>query len=121
MHRGTLVLLLLVSTLACTASRIEPQVPESGPYAPANQERIDGEVAYLDAGARAVRNARREDAFRKMHEFCGGRYVIVREELAESANVLALGGRQRRIYFRCLETGEGQPEPGDDASPTSGS
>lgn len=63
-----------------------------------------------------MRNARREDAFRKMHEFCDGPYVIVREELAESANLLALGARQRRIYFRC--SGEARGESPAEPNPT---
>ena len=100
----SLVLIVAVALGGCTASQIQPNLPERSAYAPSNEEPVDGEVAYLDAGARAVRDARREDAYKKMHTFCGGDYVIVREELAESANVLAPGARQRRIYFRCLST-----------------
>lgn len=108
---GFAVVAGLMVLAGCTsASRVDSALAETSAYAPANEEHVDGEVAYLDAGARAVRNARREDAYKKMHSFCGGDYVIVREEGAESANVLALGGPQRRIFFRCVAASEA-PHP----------
>jgi hypothetical protein len=89
----------------CSASRVNTAIPETGRYAPAN-EQVDGEVSYLNAGAKSVRNARREDAYKKMYEHCGGPYEIVREEDQEGA--WPPGGRQRRIWFKCI----GARQPG---------
>lgn len=83
---------------ACMSSKLRTDIPETSRYAPVN-DRVDGEVSYLNAGAKIVRNARREDAYKKMHEHCGGSYEIVREENQRSA----LGDPQRRIWFKCVD------------------
>jgi hypothetical protein len=85
---------------ACTASQVSTKIPETSRYAPVNEE-VDGEVSYLNEGAKAVRNARREDAYKKMYEHCGGPYEIVREEDQNAA--WASRARQRRIWFNCVE------------------
>ena len=99
--RNILLLLLAVVMLGCTASSINTAAPESGAYAPANATRADGEVSYLNAGAKKVRDARRADAYKKMHDHCSGEYEIIKEEDQESP-----WGTQRRIWFNCLK-----PEP----------
>jgi hypothetical protein len=81
--------------------------PETKPYAPSNVT-ADGDVSYLNAGAKSVRNARRDDAFKKMHAHCNGDYEIVREEDQES---VFFGGPQRRIWFRCLSKPATQSPP----------
>lgn len=86
--------------LSCAASPVATKIPETSPYAPVNDE-VDGEVSYLNAGAKSVRNARREDAYKKMYEHCGGPYEIVREEDQEGA--WPPRARQRRIWFKCVE------------------
>lgn len=101
---------LLVACLAltaCSSSQVRTEIPETSRYAPVNDQ-VNGEVSYLNAGAKAVRNARREDAYKKMYEHCGGSYEIVREEDQESP----FGGPQRRIWFKCVEgeTAEGGQE-----------
>lgn len=107
---GTVVsrISLLVACLvlsACFSSQVKMKIPETSRYAPVNDQ-VDGEVSYLNAGAKMVRNARREDAYKKMYEHCGGPYEIVREEDQRSA----LGGPQRRIWFKCVE---GKPAEGE--------
>jgi hypothetical protein len=95
--RPTIVVALAaVAALACTASSINTAAPEAGQYAPANEGRADGEVSYLNAGAKRVRDARRADAYKKMHDHCGGSYEIIKEEDQEGAL-----GTQRRIWFNC--------------------
>ena len=102
--RHSLLLLLAVGVLGCTASSINTAAPESGAYAPANEARADGEVSYLNAGAKKVRDARRADAYKKMHDHCGGEYEITKEEDQESP-----WGTQRRIWFNCLNAEPASP------------
>lgn len=90
------ILLTSLALFRCSASSINTAAPESGPYAPANQVKADGEVSYLNAGAKRVRDARRSDAYKKMHDHCGGDYDIVKEEDQQGAI-----GTQRRIWFVC--------------------
>ena len=81
----------------CSAGAVNTSGPETKPYAPSNKT-ADGDVRYLNAGAKSVRDARRDDAYRKMYEHCGGPYEIVREE-DEAAPLMS--GPYRRIWFRC--------------------
>lgn len=83
---------------ACSAGKVNTSGPETKPYAPSNNT-ADGDVRYLNAGAKSVRDARRDDAYKKMHAHCAGPYEIVREE-DESA--LLMSGPYRRIWFRCI-------------------
>lgn len=103
-----LLLATVVAFLGCTsASKVNTSGPETKPYAPVNTT-ADGDVSYLNAGAKVVRDARRDDAFKKMHAFCDGPYEIVREEDQESA---LFGGPQRRIWFNCLPKEESPEAP----------
>lgn len=92
--------------LGCSASSINTKVAEAGPYAPANEQQSDGEVSYLNAGVKAVRDARRADAYEKMHNHCRGAYEIVKEE--EQRGPM---GPQRRIWFKCVK-GESPSDAG---------
>jgi hypothetical protein len=97
----------LIALAGCSASSIDTSAPDHGEHAPANMRDSDGQVSYLNAGAKRVRNQRREDAYRKMHEHCGGDYEIVREE--DQQGPIAT---QRMIWFRCLgATPAATPEP----------
>lgn len=100
MSRGRAFTLLAAALLAaCSASRVNTTAPEAGAYAPVNEPAASGEVSYLNAGAKTVRDARRADAYRKMHDHCGGTgYEILEEEDQRSPL-----GIQRRIWFRCVE------------------
>lgn len=54
-------------------------------YAPLNkQDDLYGIVSYLDEGAQSVRDARRENAFKKMYESCEGKYLLLEEGNSES-------------------------------------
>ena len=91
------VLLVAIAVVAgCSASSINTAAPETSVYAPSNEPKADGEVSYLNAGAKKVRDARRTDAYQKMHDHCGGAYEILKEEDQRSP-----WGIQRRIWFRC--------------------
>ncbi len=88
------VLAILLS--GCSASSINTRDPARSSYGPSNEAATDGEISYCNAGAKFVRNARREDAYKKMHAACDGRYEIVREE-----DQMAICYPQRRIWFKC--------------------
>lgn len=70
------ILAVLSGALSCTAQMVATRGNSS--YAPTN-ERRGGEIKYLSAGADEVLRQRREDAYRQMHEYCSGKYVITKE------------------------------------------
>ena len=51
----------------------------SSAYAPINESSRPGMVKYLNEGGGPVIRARRESAYRKMHDSCGGPYEILSE------------------------------------------
>ena len=102
--RNIFLVLPAVLVLGCSASSVNTAAPESGAYAPVNETRADGEVSYLNAGAKQVRDARRADAYKKMHDHCGGDYEIIKEEDQSSPF-----GKQRRMWFKCLKVEPGAP------------
>lgn len=87
-------------------------------YAPVN-EGSGGQVRYLAAGVPPVQRARREDAYRQMHEKCAGRYRITNESSEPAGSITtatasaygnnAYGssvtntGSWRYINFECVE------------------
>lgn len=100
-----LIAVVAVSAAACSASKVNVRGPSNAPYAPLNEQGITGEVAYCNAGIRTVRNARRDDAYRKMHAQCGGAYEIVREEDQRPAWCQM----ERRIWFKCATAAAPSP------------
>jgi hypothetical protein len=65
---------------ACTADMVlAPGAPSHSQYAPINEAKRPGIIKYLNQGAQAVRDARREDAYKQMHSACDGTYRIIRE------------------------------------------
>ncbi|HSG40428.1 MAG TPA: hypothetical protein VLE27_12380, partial [Thermoanaerobaculia bacterium] len=61
--RAKIFLLIAAATAAaCSASKVNTTIPETSRYAPVNDE-VDGEVSYLNAGAKVVRDERRQDAY----------------------------------------------------------
>lgn len=91
--------LTVALALGCTASKVSTSDPSASAFAPTNEVEATAEISYCNAGAKSVKNARREDAYKKMHQTCGGRYEIVQEEDQKAA----LCKSQRRIWFRCLD------------------
>jgi hypothetical protein len=104
--RRMLAFLPAIWFLACSASSVNTNPPETSQYAPVNEQRSDGEISYLNAGAKRVREARRENAYKKMHDHCGGDYAIVKEE--DQATAL---GPQRLIWFTCGSAAPTAPKP----------
>ena len=100
--RFLLILCGVLLMAACAASAVKTNIPETSRYAPA--DKFDGIVSYFDAGLMAVRYAGRKDAYKKMHEYCGGAYKIVWEEAQKGG---CLQAAQRRIWFRCLDSDTG--------------
>ena len=90
-------LALCAALAGCTASNVNVRNPSNSQYAPLNEQGIAGEISYCNAGAKSVRDARREDAYKKMFASCGGPYEIVREE--DQHPVLCT--MERRIWFTC--------------------
>ncbi len=58
------LLIACLAMTACSASQVKTEIPETSRYAPVN-DKADGEVSYLNAGAKTVRDARRQDAYKK--------------------------------------------------------
>jgi hypothetical protein len=83
--RGLLPLVLLT---ACAASMVSSAKPSDSPDAPINERTRTGVVKYLNDGAGFVKSKRREDAYKKMHESCGGPYRIVAEGPKEEGGVV---------------------------------
>lgn len=106
-----IALLILVS---CTAQMVVPPGGAEIKYAPTNQSNKRGIVKYHAYGAYHVVAARREDALKKMHTACSGKYIIVREGMRPenvytmSANTMSptsVSGSTNAVYivFECLE------------------
>lgn len=81
----------------CAASSVNVRGPANSAYAPINESGVSGEISYCNAGAKTVRDARREDAYKKMYASCGGPYEITREE----DQYPMFCTMERRIWFTC--------------------
>ena len=92
-----LLILSIVMLAGCTASSVSVRNPSKSAYAPINESEGSGEISYCNAGAKMIRDARREDAYKKMYVFCGGSYVITREENQRPM----FCEMERRIWFAC--------------------
>jgi len=74
------VLPLTLSLCACTAKMVAPPGSTTpDPNAPVNEANRPGVVSYLNEGISSVRQARRRNAYQKMHDACKGPYRIDRE------------------------------------------
>jgi hypothetical protein len=82
------VLALVSGIIGCTSATLvkapgSSDIPSE--YSPLNKPDDNlGTVAYLNEGAKAVRDARRKDAYKKMYEACSGKYVLLGEGSSES-------------------------------------
>lgn len=77
-------LLALLLMTGCSAS-LRTTTKQGTAYAPVNEVK-GGEVTYSDQGYKFVREKRRQDAYKKMHDYCGGPYKITNEGSSESAS-----------------------------------
>ncbi|SRR5471032_306539 len=74
---GTLVATAAISLLAGCSS-IDKPVGSPG-YRPLNASGVSGEASYTTSIIAPLERSRREDTFRKIYDFCGGKYDITGE------------------------------------------
>jgi hypothetical protein len=105
--RHAILLLLPVFVIGCTTADMMRRPDEPGlAYAPEN-ELGSGEIKYLNAGADFVKQERRADAYRQMHEACNGPYRIDAEsdsaDVSVASAMFAPGAQMvyRHIRFSC--------------------
>ncbi|MCG7584591.1 hypothetical protein [Photobacterium sp. OFAV2-7] len=103
--------------IGCSAGEIQSNTDHLSPYAPLNASDTGiHSIAYLDEGADLVRDARREDAFKKMFDYCDGRYVLldeqgqvvggnqtIHQETLDGYISTTLSSRYRTFYFKCAD------------------
>lgn len=98
---------LLVVLTGCSATMVTTR--GGGRFAPVNDSK-GGTVEYSLEGARSVVEKRRQDAYRKMHAYCGGAYKITSESLRkDGGSAVPIGGvlfygeeRHNYIDFECV-------------------
>ncbi len=101
--RVLLCAVLFLSMSSCAASWVtRMNDPEKG-----------GVVKYLDTGADFVIEKRRDDAMKKMSDYCGGSYKILKESYdsnwtvyqtqisGNTATTTPVSSQYLHLYFRC--------------------
>lgn len=84
-----LIFIPIFICIACTAQMVSPPGGlNNSPFAPINEASRPGVIKYLNAGAQSVRESRREDAYRQMHQACNGKYQIDAEGPHEEGGVV---------------------------------
>jgi hypothetical protein len=109
--------LLLFSFSACSAHMGTP-LSKSTPYAPIN-EINGGTMSYLNQGVESVITKRRQNAYKKMHDYCRGDYRIIEEGervgdaiISPIGNTLFVGtNRHWKIKFECVHQDQKLPIP----------
>jgi len=87
-----LLLFLFLVLLGCSASNVIKPGNTNSKYAPQNERNRTGVVKYLNQGASFVRESRREDAYKQMHNNCNGKYNIVNEGVrSEGGTIIPIG------------------------------
>jgi hypothetical protein len=69
--------------------------PETGTYAPTSG-RDFGLIRFLADGSAADQDARQQDAYRQMHDACGGHYRVLGKGTRDQLNLSAAGPLGRR-------------------------
>jgi hypothetical protein len=78
---GVILIASVFCVLGCSAKMVSTHGDSNSAYAPVNEKSSRGGIVkYLNGGAKSVKAARKEDAYKKMHDFCGGPYKIVSED-----------------------------------------
>jgi len=116
------LLLSMFSITGCVATANLIKHPASAKtnskYAPESEKRANGigVVNYLNEGIKSIRDARREDAYKKAYESCNGKYEIIDErstytdpmyitsQSSYSTNTYttySVKSEYRYIYFKC--------------------
>ena len=107
-------LLLLLMSSGCAAQMVSTR--GNSKYGPIN-DTLGGQIRYLQGGATDAIQARREDAYRQMHRYCDGRYIITREwdvvdgqvsnvwaNESVTAQASAYGGRRSTSVYGTAQT-----------------
>ncbi|WP_226704053.1 hypothetical protein [Microbulbifer elongatus] len=106
-----------VIALAGCVSNVE-MANDFGEYAPVNEANSDWlKVSYLAEGASFVQKSRRQDAYKKMHDHCNGKYELKDSEQTGGNNAIVGTGanmtgyyesRHVTFYFRCVDDAANQ-------------
>jgi hypothetical protein len=114
-----LPVVVVIFLSGCTSADIlrKPgEVTQQSKYSPENEKKADdsiGVMRYLNEGAPFVREARREDAYKKMYNLCNGKYELADETDSETTpttfvtetktgfTAQTLSSTYTYIYFRC--------------------
>ena len=93
MHTKMLITVIgFLSLVGCMSAQMVSSPKSGSAYAPVNEGSRAGIVKYLNDGADYVRNQRREDAYKQMHDVCNGAYKIDAEgSSAEGGAVINSG------------------------------
>lgn len=86
-----IAVVLIISISGCTANMVQhPYAAKTvSKYAPTNEQQDTsgvGITSYMNEGHSSVREARREDAYKKMYEACDGEYVILGQSSSETGD-----------------------------------
>lgn len=108
---------ILVGCTSADVLRHPGDVAKTSKYAPQNEKKADnniGVMRYLNEGASFVREARREDAYKKMFNMCDSKYEILAETSSETSPMIlttetnigfmsqAVSSSYRYIHFKCV-------------------
>lgn len=93
-------LLPLTFLVSCAATM--NTAPTVSKYAPKDYKG-KGQVKYLNNGASFIVNSRRENAFKQMHEACGGEYHILNESNQATGGMIHNNGMGGLAYNQTSE------------------
>lgn len=78
--KNILLMIGFVLLSGCSAQMVSARKPIESAYAPVNEKEIaGGTVKYLAKGTKTEKAMRRESAYKKMFNHCGGAYRITNE------------------------------------------
>jgi len=121
-YKHTAVIIILMPLTGCltTANLIKSphEAQTNSKYAPESERRSNGigVVNYLNEGISSIREARRDNAYKKAFEACGGEYQILDERSSytdpmyitnqstysdTTYNTYSMQSEYRYIYFKC--------------------
>ena len=122
LYKTTSIVVAIISLSGCLTTANLIKSPHEGrtnsKYAPESEKQADGigVVSYLNEGIASIREARREDAYKKAFESCDGKYDIVAETSnytdpmyitnqssysKSTYNTYSVQSEYRYIYFKC--------------------
>ncbi len=111
MNRSIFALSLLLVSGCATSRIIQTTSPSTSPYAPLNESsHKKGTVRYSTDSFWSTTTTNREDAYKKMHDYCLGSYQIVSERNTSATDtytgiydglVYSSEDRFKEIDFEC--------------------